>query len=163
MQRQKLLVWCVFGLACSGCASHGAVHVAPDESRPHITWEIRSGGDQGDKEFVCGSVRPPSPCALAASTASKGMMTTVRVYLHAAAEETSYLGVLALPFLEGVGLGKREINMTVPRGSRPVSFTIIARVSSKPGSYTFGVQLDATQAKMPDPMRIVIQIPVTVK
>jgi len=51
----------------SGCG-HRVVHVAPDESRPHITWEIRSGGDVGDAELVCGSVRLGEACVLSAST-----------------------------------------------------------------------------------------------
>jgi len=157
------LLGCAFSIGCAGCASHAAVHVAPDESRPHITWEMRTGGADGDEQFRCGSQQPGIGCELPASTASSSVRTTVRVFLHAAAAETSYLGVLTLPFLDGIGDGTREVNLTVPRGSRPVSITINTHTTSTPGSYTLNVQLDATMETMPAPVRIVENIPVIVK
>jgi len=30
------------------CAAHGVTHTAPDESRPHISWEIRTGRTTGE-------------------------------------------------------------------------------------------------------------------
>jgi hypothetical protein len=148
----------------AGCATRGAVHVAPDESRPHITWDIRTGGDTGDATFVCGSAEPSTACVLAASTAEQRRLTTVHLYLHAAAEATSYLGVLSAPFLDGVDQRKgREVSATVPAGSQPVGVTIAAFVTSTPGTYTLGIRLDANQAAAATPMRILEELPVVVK
>jgi hypothetical protein len=40
---------CLVSLIAEGCAGHGAVNVAPDESKPHISWEIRTGGETGNR------------------------------------------------------------------------------------------------------------------
>ena len=138
--------------------------MAPDESRPHITWEIRTGTDIGDEQFVCGSVRPANPCLLQAATPDRRNMTTVHLYLHAAAQPTSYLGVLAVPFVAGSEkIAEREVNATVERGDQPYGVTVSGLVTSKPGSYALRVRLDATQPNSPTPTRIVEEIPVTVK
>ena len=72
-----------FGIATAG-AGHRVAHVAPDESRSHITWEIRAGGDTGDDDFVCGSSQPSRECVLVDSTANRRSRVTVHLYLHAA-------------------------------------------------------------------------------
>ena len=60
-----LLLPLLFSAACGGNAP---VHTTPDQSRPHITWEIRTGGEFGDDEFVCGSAKPAARCTLTANT-----------------------------------------------------------------------------------------------
>ena len=62
-----------------GCAGHGPVHVAPDESRPHLTWEIRAGGQDGDGEPICGASQRAKPCVLRASTEKNPSLATVRL------------------------------------------------------------------------------------
>ena len=92
----------VFFFAVSGaCAGNRVPHVAPDESRPHITWEIRSR-ESGESRFVCGSIEPSRPCVLAASASRQGTGVTVQLYLHAASTQTSYLGLMETPFVDGV-------------------------------------------------------------
>lgn len=159
----RLLLLLMAAIACA-CAEHGAVHVAPDESRPHVTWEIRTGTDLGDEDLVCGSAQPSPECVLTASTGQRSALATVHVYLHAAAQETSYLGAMTLPFIEGTerDIG-REVTATVPPRSRPVGMTVTGRVTSKPGSYTFSVSLDANQPGMATPQRIAVRVPVVVK
>jgi hypothetical protein len=61
----------------AGCAGHRPTHVAADESRPHITWEIRTGGDLGDDVLVCGSPEPTRTCVLGASSERNGRPVTV--------------------------------------------------------------------------------------
>ena len=151
----------MFFVAVSGaCAGNRVPHVAPDESRPHITWEIRSRDGGGGPRFVCGSIQPSRPCVLAASASPQGTGVTVYLYLHAASTQTSYLGLMKTPFVDGVK--DREISMTVPRGSQPVSSLLSGRVIEAPGSYTLGIALDATRTDVEAPLRITQQIPVVV-
>ena len=114
--------------------------MAPDESRPHITWEIRSR-EGGGTRFVCGSIEPSRPCVLAASASPQGTGVTVQLYLHAAATQTSYLGLMKTPFVDGAK--EREISITVPRGSQPVSSLLSGRLVDSPGTYSLNIALDA--------------------
>jgi hypothetical protein len=148
-------------LLASSCAASRVEHVAPDESRPHVTWEIREGGESGDDRFVCGSTEPSRPCALAASTDQSASEATVRLFLHAAATDTSYLGLMTPPFLDRAAK-EREVSITVPRGSQPVLSMVSGRVSAKPGAYAFTIALDATESGAQVPVRITQQIPVAV-
>jgi len=144
----------------AGCAAHRVEHVAPDESRPHITWEISR---DRDSEAVCGSAEPGRPCQLIASTPERPSSVTVHLFLHAAALQTSYLGVVRTPFLENAGtLANREVSMTVPHGSRPVGVSLTGRVTSTPGEYTFAIALDASQPGESASIRISQDIAVTV-
>jgi hypothetical protein len=149
-------------LTVGACAEHRIPHPAPDESKPHITWEIRAGGDTGEQDFVCGSAQPERPCALNTRTGDRPTSTAVHLFLHAAASDTSYLGVVSAPFLEE-SISEREVSITVPRGSRPVSSLVVGRVSVKPGAYMFRITLDATAAGLSSPIRIHEQVPVAVK
>ena len=36
-------------VALASCTGHRVVPDAPDESRPHITWDLRTGGTEGDE------------------------------------------------------------------------------------------------------------------
>ena len=152
-----LLIW--LSPLAGSCAVDRVPHVAPDESRPHITWELRDGGES--ERFVCGSTEPSRPCGLVASTGERSNEATVRLFLHAAAGDTSYLGVMTTPFLDGAAKD-REISITVPKDSRPVQSTVIGRMTTKPGAYSFGIALDATQHGVPAPARITHEIAVVV-
>ena len=77
------------------------IHTSPDESRPHSTWEIRSGGEFGDGQFVCGSAKPTAPCRLTASTPERPTLVTLHLYLHPTALQTNYVGAWRAPFLRG--------------------------------------------------------------
>ena len=158
-ERALLIPFCI----ATACGGHRVAHVAPDESRPHITWEIRTGGDLGDSEFVCGSVQPSRPCELTASTQERPVLTTVHVFLHAAAQQTNYLGVVGAPFVQGGRVESRDISATVPVGSRPVGSTLSGRVTSKAGSYTLSISVDANQPGIAALHRISERIPVAVK
>jgi hypothetical protein len=155
-------------LPIAGCATaavnRGVVHTAPDESQPHISWELRTGGDSGQREFVCGSSQPSRPCALPASTERRQTVATIHLMVHAAAEPTSYLGFMLGGFFEG-GSDRRigEVNTTVAPGSRPVSTTVTGLVTSKPGTQSLAISIDATQPKAPAPQRIAEKVPVFVK
>ena len=157
-ERVLLIPFCI----AAACGGHRVAHVAPDESRPHITWEIRTGGDIGDDDFVCGSSQLSRECVLAASTADHRSLVTVHLYLHAAKEPTSYLGVMQVPFMEG-SVTDKEVSATVPPGSQPVGSTLSGRVTSKAGSYSFRILLDAAQANSPSSQRIEEQANVSVR
>jgi len=140
----------------AACAARRVPHVAPDESQPHVTWEVRTGGYAGDSRFVCGSSDPAKPCVLTASAGQRGSAVTVRLFLHAANSQTNYLGVMRTPFVEGA-VSVREISLTVPRGSRPVSSFLSGKLTDKPGTYSLNIALDATQASSGSPIRIAEQ------
>ncbi|HXW07571.1 MAG TPA: hypothetical protein VD833_20215 [Vicinamibacterales bacterium] len=157
-------VLCVSIVVGAGCARPGEVHVAPDESKPHLSWEIRSGTGEGDGAFVCGSAQPGRPCVLAASTAESQTLAAVHLLAHAAAQPTSYLGFMRPTFLEGDTSRKLgELNVTVEPGSRPVGTTVLGRVTSEAGSYELIVSVDATQPGSPAPQHIPARVPVEVK
>ena len=156
---KTLVMAAAFATACG----HRVPHIAPDESRPHITWEIRTGGDVRDEEFVCGSTQRSRQCVLPASATASRSLATVRLYLHAAKETTNYLGTMQVPFMEGTGLEEREVSATVPPGSQPVGRTLNGRVTSKAGNYTFRISLVATPAGGRTSQRIEEQAAVTVK
>ena len=147
-----------------GCATHGVAHVAPDESRPHISWEIRTGGVYGDADFVCGSSEPQKPCVLPASTEKDRALAVVHLFVHAAEQPTSYVGFMRAPFFEGeLDQKLGEVSATVPPGSRPIGTTVVGRVTSKPGNYTVTISADAMQPNAPTPVRIAQELPLVVK
>ena len=89
-----------------------------------------------------------------------GTGVTVQLHLHAASTQTSYLGLMKTPFVDGVK--DREINLTVPRGSQPVSSLVSGRLVDSPGPYSLSIALDATQEGVEAPIRITQQVPVVV-
>jgi hypothetical protein len=157
--RRSVSVLLVLSAMSGACAGNRIPHIAPDESLPHITWEIRSR-EGGGTRFVCGSIEPSRPCVVTASATRQGTGMTVQVHLHAASSQTNYLGVMETPFVDGLKV--REISLTVPRGSQPVSSLLSGRVVDTPGTYTLNIALDATQAGVETPVRIVEKIPVVV-
>lgn len=159
-ERSVLIPLCI----ATACGGHRVAHIAPDESRPHITWEIRTGGDTGDDDFVCGSSQPARECVLAASTSDRRSLVTVHLYLHAAKRPTTYLGVTQVPFIESSErLKDREVSAAVPPDSQPVGSTLSGRVTSKAGRYTFRIMLDAVQEAVATSQRLVEEAVVLVK
>ena len=152
---------CLWGLSLPACATHGVAHTAPDESRPHISWEIRSGAG-GDADLVCGSAEPQPRCVLSTGSGQHGY-ATVHVHLHSARQPTNYVGGIRTPFLEGAGSPRvGDVNATVEPGSAPVGTTITGRVTSKPGTYSLSIELDAIEQGASTPHRISLPIPVVV-
>ena len=145
---RAILTVCLVLPLSAGCAAHRPTHVAA-ESQPHITWEIRTGGDLGEDNLVCGSPEPTRECVLGASSERNGRLVTVHLYLHSAAQQTSYLGVMHAPFLQGAeGQKGYDVSASVPRDSRPVGVTVSGLVTPKRGDYTFSISLDSKQAGM---------------
>jgi hypothetical protein len=154
----------VLAILSSGCASHGEIHIAPDESKPHISWELRAGKNEGDEEFICGSAQPSKECELIASSDEDPRLAALHLLGHAAAQPTSYLGFMRASFLEGAAERKvAEINVTIEPGSRPTGPTVIGRVTSKAGTYTLAISVDATQPQTPAPQHISQEATVVVK
>jgi hypothetical protein len=154
----SLLILCA---ACGG--PPGTIHVAPDESRPHITWEIRTGGEFGDGQFVCGSAKPAAACTLAASTDQRRSLVILHLFLHAAARQTNYVGAWRAPFLQGwTAKDYRDVSGTVSPGGEPYDVSVSCNVTDVPGKYAFSVLLDGAQEGVPDSNRIAVEIPVTV-
>lgn len=150
-------------LVCSACGGHAPAHTAPDESRPHISWEIRSGGDFGDAQFVCGSAKPTSTCTLTASSGERRTLVTLHLYLHPAAVQTNYVGAWRAAFLQGwTAQDYREVSGTVRPGDDPYNVSVSGIVTDKPGKYSFSVLLDAAQEGLPGGNRITLDIPVVV-
>ena len=154
----------VAALLSAACGSRGTVHTAPDESRPHITWEISVGGEFGEGTVVCGSTKPGVPCVLPASTSSRTTLSALRLYLHAAQRQTNYVGAWRAPFLQGWRTSDyRDVSGTVQSGADPFVVNVNGIVTTKPGAYTFSVLLDGAQEGVPLGNRIVLDVPVQVR
>jgi hypothetical protein len=147
----------------SSCSTHLATPASPGGARPHLSWEIRTGGDDGDARLACGSSQRPPVCSLEASSDEHPTFTTVRLFLHAAARQTSYLGFLRVPFVQGAGTASREINATVPPDSSPVGASVHGLITREPGTYTMSIAIDVLQEGWTVPERIAQEIPVTVR
>ena len=143
---------------CAGCGNHAVTHSAPDETRPHLTWQIRAGS--AEEEIVCASDQPRPNCLL-----STGSPITVHIAFHAVKVPTTYAGQVEVPFIEGIGQGgKREVNATVPKDSAPVNTSITGIVISKPGSYSFRISVGARQEGAKSPAgRLSVDVPVIVR
>ena len=160
----RVVIWALVIPVWAGCGTRTVPHVAPDESHPHVSWEIRAGGQYGDAGFVCGTAQPGKPCVVAAAAEKTRGLATVQMFAHAAAQPTSYLGFMRTSLLEGtVGRRLGEINTSVQPGSRPVATTIVGQVASKPGNYALTISVDATQPTAPNPTHISEEIAVVVK
>ena len=158
------LLSCVLLPVSGACAAHGVTHTAPDESRPHISWEIRTGGTNGDDDLVCASSLPSPICVLVASTEQTRALATVHLFLHAAAQPTIYTGFMRVPFMSGSSEKTGgEVSADVAPRSQPVGTTVSGLVTSKPGRYALTISLDAKQTGLATPQRIAQEIPVTVK
>ena len=140
--RRLIVAACAVGAVA--CAERGAAHIAPDESRPNITWEIRDG--RGEERFVCSSTRQATACTISASTDQRRNPVTVHLSLHAAKAETRYLGLMRTPFvMGGDDPHTGEVSIAVPPGSAPVNKSLSGAATQKPGSYNLTIALDAMQ------------------
>jgi hypothetical protein len=147
--------------ACGGGPK--TVHVSPDESRPHITWEIRAGGDYNGEDFVCGSLKPNASCTLPASKQSLWTFVAIYIDLHSAAGPTNYVGTWRAPFLNGwTAADYREVNDSVKPGEKPHQITVSGIGTRQPGQYSFTVTLEAAQEGGPTSTPISINIPVDI-
>ena len=140
MMKSALAGLSILVVASSACASHKVPHTAPDESLPHITWEIRTGGEEGEERIACQSAQPRVECTLAASSKERQELATIHLYLHAATQAVTYDGSVRLPFLDGAADVGR-VSATVTPGSTPQGPTIAGVITSKPGTYTMTVAL----------------------
>lgn len=155
---------CCLAPLLAGCAAGRVPDRSPDPARPHVSWEIRAGGDLGDARRVCASADPAPSCVLQASTDADRRLATVRVSFHPAKIEARYLGYVEVPFVRGAGpLNTSEISLTVPPGSSPVSRSINGVVTGDPGEYSLTIALDAILTGSAEPVRIAREIPVTVR
>ena len=150
----------VGAIACSG---HTApLHVEPDESGPHISWEIRAG-QEGEGQFVCSSVRLADACLIPLSTDQRRTPVTVHVQLHATKVETRYQGNVRPTFFVGAAdphVG--QVDVTVSPGSAPFNTSLTDVAIRTPGTYALTIALDAVQGGR-TASRITANVPVTVK
>jgi hypothetical protein len=154
----------VSAVMSAACGTRGTVHTAPDESRPHITWEISIGGEFGDATVVCGSAKPTAACTLPPSTPGRPTLSSLRLYLHAAERQTNYIGAWRAPFLQGwTAKDYRDVSGTVKPGEEPFVVNVSGIVTDKPTAYTFSVLLDGAQEGVPAGNRIVLDVPVEVR
>ena len=151
------LVMCV--MATMACGAHRPAHTAPDESQPHITWDIRAGGDGGEERRICASAEPQPRCVFAGATTASRPLTTFHLFLHPAARTAAYDGTIRLPFLEGATQRVRPISAVVQPGAEAYSSSITGLVTSTPGVYALLIDLDvkhgATRAL---PIRAEVQV-----
>ncbi len=159
MPRLSVVVVVVVGLLTNGCGGTGVVHTAPDESQPRITWEIRTGGVDGDDRAVCRSSDATPTCTLA-----PGATVILRLLFHPAERQTNYLGAWRAPFLRGwTEKDYRDVVGTVNQGGPPFRKSVNGLVTDTPGQYSFNVLLDAAQEGIPAGHRIVVNALVVVR
>ncbi|CAN5765065.1 hypothetical protein BH18ACI5_BH18ACI5_22380 [soil metagenome] len=160
----SVLRMCAALLLLSSCGGGPKpIHTSPDESRPHITWEIRAGGDYVGEAFVCGSLKPDTPCTLPASKASSWTFVAIYIDLHSAAGPTNYVGTWRAAFLDGwKDTDYREVNDSVKPGEKPHQLTVSGIATRQPGRYSFSVTLEAAQDGTPTTTPISLNIPVAV-
>ena len=154
----KLSIPIVAALLANGCGGTGAVNTAPDASQPRISWEVRTGGADGDDRTVCRSTDAAPSCTL-----SPGATVMLRLLFHPAERQTNYLGAWRAPFLQGwTEKDYRDVVGTVQPGEAPFRKAVNGIVTDKPGTYGFNVLLDAAQEGIPAGHRIVVNAPVVV-
>lgn len=139
--RLQLSVLMLAMLAAGACAGHQVSHTASDESRPHITWEIRAGGAEGHDRLACQSSSSGTPCVLTASGKDRRELATVHLYFHASAQTANYEGTLMLPFLDGASERPRPVAATLQPGAAAEGPTITGLITPTPGTYTMTVAL----------------------
>ena len=165
MRRVPILLSLASILSVHACAKHQIAHSRLDDAQPHFTWEIRSGGDDGDAESVCGSSQPGRSCVLNASTDQGQTRATAHLYLHSTGQPTSYLGIMRSGFFgESVtrpGLG--EVNVTLPAGSPSHTMTITGVVPRERGPYVLTILLEATQGGRTGAVTLAQEVRVTVR
>ena len=119
------LVILAIALTSVACSRHKIVHHAPDESQPHATWELRTGGEGGNDRLVCDSSQPQPTCALPAGSAAGAErasrpLSTFHLHLHPAAQVATYEGTLSIPVFEGATeKSSRAASVTIQPGSPP--------------------------------------------
>ena len=133
----------------------GCIHRAPEpivpQDKPHISWEI-STDDTGQfsEKHACTSVIR-SPCDIPSGTAERPASVTFVLFLHPAAEETTYTGVVDIGFLgiDPAKPSKLDVNQKVParRSSNvPIQALLTSRISAPPGQYRVTMKIVATTA-----------------
>ena len=147
-------------VAAAGCAGgHRVPEPAPQESVPHISWDLRVAGDS---RSVCDSTVPSRTCVLPASSPQNPSGVTVHLFLHSAAADVKYSGTWRMPFLRESRLTP-DFALTVPAGSSPVGRTISSSVVDKPGMYEMDINLDAVMGSSAKPIRITARVPIRVE
>ncbi|MEO5897318.1 MAG: hypothetical protein ABIS06_16635 [Vicinamibacterales bacterium] len=164
--RSSVLRVCSVLLLLSGSGCGGGpkpIHTSPEESRPHVTWEIRAGGEFGGEDFICGSLKPDALCTLPASKPSVWTFVAIYIDLHSPTGPTHYVGTWRAPFLDGwTDASYREVDDSVKTGEKPHQLTVSGIVTRQPGRYSFSVTLKAVQDGTPASTPISLNIPVTV-
>ena len=143
-------------LSLSACAGHRIPHTATDESQPHITWELRTGGEEGEEGVVCESAQAQPLCALPGGTIPTGTgrraLSTFHLYMHSASQVVTYEGTVFLPFFEGAnGRSGRAISVTVKPGDAPQSISVTGLTASKAGAHALRIALKVTIGGKPAP------------
>ena len=155
----------VVAALCTGCASaHGTAHISTDESRPHISWELRAGGNEGERDFVCGSAQPTKACILPVAAGTRAVLAVAHLSVHAAAQPTNYLGFMRASFFRGASDRKSgEINTAIGPGGRAVGAMVLAAVVPTRGNYTLSIVMDALPQGAANAVNLSQEVPVVVK
>lgn len=160
MKTARIFLWIIL-VASTACASHHQVpHTARDETQPHVTWDVLTGGAQGHERLACQSALLQTECTLAASSKERTELATIHLYLHAATLPVTYEGTLNLTFINGDA--GHAVSSTVPPGASPQGPTIAGVITSKPGTYTIRVELKVKHGDNDSPL-IVREVKVAVR
>ena len=154
--RTGLWTWVLVVLSLSACAGHKIRHTATDESQPHITWEFRTGGEEGEERVVCESAQAKPLCALPVGPIPAGTggraLSTFHLYMHSASQVATYEGTIFLPFFEGANdRSGRAISVTVKPGDAAQSISVTGLTASKAGTHALRIALKVTIGGKPAP------------
>jgi hypothetical protein len=148
---------CGFAVACG--AGQTIRHEGPAEHLPHLTWEISAASSRGADSVLCSSQHRDRTCVLKASTSDTQQAAAVSLELHAASQSVSYTGTITSGFL--VNPHSHEVTQTVAPEDRVKVIGLLDAVSSKPGDYTFNVEMSGLMGATQYPIRF--SVPVTVQ
>jgi hypothetical protein len=127
---------------------------------PHISWTIMHGDrDNPDAQFACQSTGPQQ-CVVPASRPESRTFSDVHLYLHGAGRETTYVGNYRIEFFDDGDRVVQDspIRTTVHGEEEIANHSITGIVTTKPGTYTLRLALNATTGAGSTPIREEIHV-----
>ena len=152
---------CVLIVIATGCASRGPRPVGGPTDAAHVGWVIMSGdAENPDRDFVCKS-NPREECAIPVDRPGARVLSDVHIYYHAPSTEMKFTGSIRIGFFDK----GHELNraVTVKPADSPGNQSVAGFVSSKPGTYTLTIAVDATSTQTGQTQNIRDQVRVVVK
>jgi hypothetical protein len=161
----KLLMVMIMAVAaCGACAQRVPQPANAVPGMPRVSWVLMSGDkDNPDSEFVCQS-DPPGECVMPATRPGQEVYSDAHFYYHGTGADTAYTGSILIGPLESSGAPYRmQASTTVKKDERIINQSVVARVTSRPGTYDVVVDIMAKRSGSNVPQAIQFRFPVRVR